>query len=236
MNKRVIILILLIIIAVILGVILNKQKNIEDNTPIPEAIPIDNPAPVDNTPKEEDKTVEVTEEMTEKIVEESYLNVLLQIQVFDSLYANYEPLLEAAMRIASMQGLIEVQTEGIYLEYVPRTTIHNIICELSGINIEDPIKIDDFYYLYDEEGDYYYIVPIGVSWIYLDEVKSITYTKSQDQYLIKCSAKQGGDMDDDIITTYPDVEVRLKYKPNNKYVKYQLISISVGKSNMIIPE
>ena len=137
------------------------------------------------------------------------------------------------MRIGGQAGLLETQTDGVYVEYVSRNVIHDIIYELSGVRVEEPIKIDDFYYLYDEEGDYYYVVPIGVYWVYLDKISSVQYSSKNDQYIINCSGKLGGE-ESGIITTYPDMELRLKYKPNNKYVKYQLISIEPGISNVEI--
>ncbi len=228
MDKRIIIVILLIIIAIISAVILGKMGEGNEGeipTPVPSGTPSET---------EEEKTVEVTEEMIEKIKEESYLAILLQIQSFDSLYINYEPLLEAAMRIASEQGLVETVSDGVYLEYVPKTVIHDIIYEMAGVRVEEPIKIDDFYYLYDEEGDYYYVVPIGVNWMQLSEIKSISYSKN-DIYIIKCSAKLGTE-ESGIVSSYPDVEVRLKYKPTNKYVKYQLVSIQVGTPDIEISE
>lgn len=230
MDKRIIILILLIIIAIISTIIFNKLKENPEDVAIPLPVPM---GETTSTTTKEEKTVEVTEDMTAKIKEESYLEILLQIQSFDSLYLNYEPLLEAAMRIASVQGLIETQTDGVYLEYVPRNVVHDIIFELSGTTVTAPIVIDDFYYVYSEEGDYYYIVPIGVSWMELMDINSISYSKNQDQYVIKCAGKIGSE-DSGIVTSYPEMEVRLKYKPNNKYVKYQLISIQAGKSNMVL--
>jgi len=230
MDKRIIIIILLIIIAIISCAIFGKLGKEDEQNNIPNPVPINN----NTTEKEEEKTVEVTDEMIQKIKDESYLSILLQIQTFDSLYINYEPLLEAAMRIASEQGLVETVSEGIYLEYVPKTVIHDIIYELAGIRIEEPIRIDDFYYLYDEEGDYYYVVPIGVNWMQLSEIKSISYSKN-DIYIIKCSAKLGTE-ETGIVSSYPDIEVRLKYKPTNKYVKYQLVSISSGNPDIEISE
>ena len=230
MDKRIIILILLIIIAIISTIIFNKLKENPEDVAIPLPVPM---GETTSTTTKEEKTVEVTEDMTAKIKEESYLEILLQIQSFDSLYLNYEPLLEAAMRIASVQGLIETQTDGVYLEYVPRNVVHDIIFELSGTTVTAPIVIDDFYYVYSEEGDYYYIVPIGVSWMELMDINSISYSKNQDQYVIKCAGNIGSE-DSGIVTSYPEMEVRLKYKPNNKYVKYQLISIQAGKSNMVL--
>ena len=223
MDKRIIILILLIVIAIIVAVIMNNLHDDGSSIKVPDA-----PEQIaTNTPPKDEKIVEVTDDMIDKIKEESYLNILLQIQSYDPLYVNYEPLLEAAMRIASEQGLLETNTDGVYLEYVPKSVIHDIIFELVGIKIEKPIVIDDFYYLYDEEGDYYYIVPIGVTWMQLTDIKSMTYSNT-DQYIVKCSAKLGSE-ELGYASIYPNVEVKLKYKPSNKYVKYQLLSIQVGK-------
>lgn len=230
MDKRIIILILLIVIAIIVAVIMNNLHDDGSSIKVPDV-----PSQIaTDTPPKDEKTVEVTDEMIEKIREDSYLNILLQIQSYDPLYVNYEPLLEAAMRIASEQGLLETNTEGVYLEYVPKNVIHDIIFELVGIKIEKPIVIDDFYYLYDEEGDYYYVVPIGVTWMQLTDIKSMTYSNT-DQYIVKCSAKMGSE-EMGYTSIYPNVEVKLKYKPNNKYVKYQLLSIQVGKSEDEIME
>ena len=235
MDKRIIIVFLLIVLAIITAIVFNRFKEEED---IPTTIKTteDVTLPTETTiKKEEDKLVDVSIDKIEKIKEEAYLDVLLQIQSFDALYANYEPLLEAAMRIASMQGLMQTNTDGVYLEYVPRDVVHDIIFELSGVRVEEPIVIDDFYYLYDQEGDYYYIVPIGVNWMQLIEINKMQYSKQDDQYIIDCSAREGSE-ESGVITTYPNVELKIKYKPNNKYVKYQLISISTGKSDITFSE
>ena len=234
MDKRIIIVFLLIVLAIISAIVFNRFKE-EEDIPISVRTPQDVVIleTTDNTKKEEDKLVEVTDDKVEKIKEEAYLGILLQIQAFDSLYTNYEPLLEAAMRIASEQGLLQVNSDGIYLEYVPRDVVHDIIFELSGVRVDEPIIIDDFYYLYDAEGDYYYVVPVGVYWMQLQDINTIMYSKQDDQYIINCSAKLGSE-ESGMITSYPDIELRLKYKPNNKYVKYQLISIQAGKSNMVL--
>ena len=230
MDKRIIIAFLIIVILIISAVIYNKAKEekVEPNSQLPVAT---------GTSKQEEaeKLVVLTDDKIQKIREEAYLDILLQIQSFDSFYINYEPLLEAAMRIAGQAGLLETNTEGVYVEYVPRNVIHDIIYELSGVRVEEPIQIDDFYYLYDEEGDYYYIVPIGVSWVYLDKITSVQYSSKNDQYIIDCSGRQGSE-ETGIITTYPNMELRLKYKPNNKYIKYQLISCEPGVSDIEISD
>ena len=147
MNKKLLI-ILILIVLIAIAVVLNQKKASAPVTE-PEASTIPGVKPVAT-----DNLVEVTKDMQDKIIEESYLNILVQIQAFDMLNVNYEPLLEAAMRLAANLGLLETQTEGIYLEYVPKDVIHEIIYELSGVRIKDPIVIDDFYYLYDAEKDY----------------------------------------------------------------------------------
>lgn len=225
MNKKFLILIGIILIIIIFGFfILKNNENTENN------LPSSNP---NNATQE--KTVQVTDlEQINKIKDESFLNILLQIKTFDSLNISYEPLLEAAMRIAGELNLYQTSTNGAYIEYVPRNTVHELIYELSGIRIDEPIIIEDFYYLYNQENDYYYIVPIGSDWLELKELTSIHYASTSDQYIIKCSAENLSDYA--IKTTYPDVDLHLKYKASNNYIKYQLISIHAGKSNVEILE
>jgi hypothetical protein len=83
------------------------------------------------------------------------------------------------MRIAEKQGLYQTPEDGTYIEYVPKSTIHDIIFELTGIKIQEPIIIEDFFYAYKEDGDYYYVVPLGANWMELNEISKITYTKSK---------------------------------------------------------
>lgn len=221
MNKRILLIISIIILVAVFGFFILNNNEVSVNPNLPS---------VPNTQNNE-KTVEVTDtEKIEKIKEDSYLNILLQIKAFDSLNVNHELLLEAAMRIAGKLDLYQVPTSGAYIEYVPRNIIHELIYELSGIRINEPIIIEDFYYLYDTEGDYYYIVPIGSDWLELKDISSIHYTSSSDQYIINCSAENITDYA--LKTIYPNVDVRLKYKASNNYVKYQLISINAGKSSV----
>lgn len=222
MNKKVLIF-LAIIVIIISAILFFNNNNSTNNLPS---------TPIINT---NEKTVEIDdEEKIEKIKNDSYLNILLQIKTFDSLNVSYEPLLEAAMRIAGELNLYEVPTNGAYVEYVPRSIIHEIIYELSGIRIDKPIVIEDFYYLYDAAGDYYYIVPIGSDWLELTELTAMHYSSTTDQYIINCSAENLTDYA--IKTIYPNVELRLKYKASNKYIKYQLININVGTSDVQILE
>lgn len=222
MNKKVLIF-LTILVIIIFAILFFNSDNSTSNLPS---------TPIINT---NEKTVEIDdEEKINKIKKDSYLNILLQVKTFDSLNVSYEPLLEAAMRIAGELNLYQVPTNGAYVEYVPRSVIHEIIYELSGIRLDKPIIIEDFYYLYDTTGDYYYIVPIGSDWLELKELTSIHYSSTTDQYIINCSAENLTDYA--IKTIYPNVELRLKYKASNKYIKYQLININVGTSDVEILE
>ena len=144
MNKRILLIISVIIIIAVFGFIFSKNNESPVNPNLPS---------VPNTQNNE-KTVEVTDtEKIEKIKEDSYLNILLQIKSFDSLNINHELLLEAAMRIAKDLELYQVSTSGTYIEYVPKNIVHELIYELSGIIITEPIIIEDFYYIYDKDGD-----------------------------------------------------------------------------------
>ena len=214
MNKKVLIILIAVIITIAFVLINNNNSTSNDTSN-----------------SKEDKIVEVTGvEQINKIKEESYLNTLLQIKTFDSLNVSYESLLEVAMRLAGTFNLYQVSEDDLYITYVPRSTIHELIYELSGVRIDNPIVIDDFYYLYDENEDYYYIIPSGSEWLDLTDITSIHYSASNDQYIIKCSAESISDYG--IKTIHPEVEIRLKYKASSSYIKYQLVSIDVGPSTL----
>ena len=222
MNKKIV-----VILIVLVALIIIAFQFFSNSEPTETILP-SNPNITD-----EKNVVEVTDsKRIEMIKNDSYLDILLQIKTFDELNISYEPLLEAAMRIARELDLYQTPENGVYIEFVPRDTIHTLIYELSGIRVENPIIIEDFYYLYDSENDYYYIVPSGADWLKLGDINSIHYTP--DQYIISCSAENVTDYV--IKTTYPNVDIRLKYKPANTYIKYQLISINVGKSTTEVLE
>lgn len=217
MNKKVLILLvtLIIIISFVL-IFTNKDSNTSGNPSL--------------TSKEE-KTVEVTDiEQINKIKEDSHLSTLLQVKTFDSLNVSRESLLEVAMRLAGIFNLYQVSEDDMYTTYVPKATIHDLIYELSGVRIDEPIIIEDFYYLYDEKEDYYYIIPSGSEWLDLTNISSIHYSASSDQYIIKCSAESISDYG--VKTIYPEIEIRLKYKASSSYIKYQLVSIHAGNSKV----
>lgn len=159
---------------------------------------------------------------TSKLSNESYLDILVNIKKFSKEKIDNEKILEAAMRIARELELVKFAESPVYVEYVPRETVHKIIEELTGVKLESPIEPEDFYYMYDKENDYYYIVPIGTDWIHIGSLKNAT--KKGNTYEINCTAEET-DYNGTVLATYENVKISLKKKPNQKYVKYQLISI-----------
>ncbi len=164
-----------------------------------------------------------------KLSNEAYLDILVNMKSFDNENINYEKLLEASMRIARELELVKSDESPIYLEYVPKNTIHQIIEELSGIKLATPIEIEDFYYMYDGDKEYYYIVPIGTDWIHCSTLKNAN--KKGNIYTINCVA-EASDYSGEILATYENVNVVLRKKEDAKYVKYQLVSIESSKPIM----
>ena len=161
MNKKIFI-VIAIIILLVLFFILFPHKEEPTNPTLPSTPVI----------TDEEKIVEVTDsDKIKKIKTDSYLNILLQIKTFDKLNISYEPLLEAAMRIARELDLYQTPDNGTYIEYVPRSVVHDLIYELTDIRINQPIVVEDYsFYNYDANGDYYYIVPQGTNWLDLKEI------------------------------------------------------------------
>lgn len=170
------------------------------------------------------KTTEILSERdTSKLANEAYLDILIAMEDYDS--NNYEEykLLEVAMRVARELDLVKSQTDSVYLEYVPRDTVHFIIEELTGIKLNDPIVKDDFYYLYDEANDYYYIVPVGTDWIHYG--KLLRSSKKGNIYNLNCTGIQS-DYNDGNTIVYENMNIILQKKDNYKYIKYMLKSIT----------
>lgn len=154
--------------------------------------------------------------------ENANIDILVNMGNYSKNDYNEAALLEAGMRIAQNEGLVKEANDEMYLEYVLVNDLHEIIYELTGIKITKPIEIEDFYYKYDSSKEYYYIVPIGTDWVWVDNFKSI-YLEGTDKYIINCSASASSM---EYSHKIENIELKLKYMPNNKYVKYQLISIN----------
>lgn len=158
------------------------------------------------------------------IAADSFLDILIETKKYDSSKINYENMLKASMRIARELNLLkEMSSDTNFYEYVSADTIHSMIEELTGQKVPAPIDIEDFYYLYNKEDNYYYIVPVGTDWIHINEIKEVKNINDGKYYTITCSTA----ISDDGIASYDygDVTVTLKYCPENKYIRYQLVSM-----------
>ncbi|MBO5178771.1 MAG: hypothetical protein J6B87_00265 [Clostridia bacterium] len=166
-----------------------------------------------------------------KIITDSFLDILIETKNYNSKEINYEDMLETTMRISRELDLFkEMSTDTNFYEYVPENTIHSMITELTGKSVDSPIKVEDFYYLYNEEGKYYYVVPVGTDWIHIEEIKEIRKIKNGDYYTITCSTS----FSEDGLTSYDsgNVKVTLKHCPDNKYIRYQLVSMEHTKGTL----
>ena len=97
-------------------------------------------------------------------------------------------------------------------------------------HLEQRTKIEDFYYLYNEENKYYYVVPVGTDWIHIENVKEVKKTENGKYYTITCSTS----FSEDGLSFYDsgDVKVTLKHCPENKYIRYQLVKMEHTKGTL----
>ena len=184
-------------------------------------------------PNIEKMPYEIVEDKNEisKIATDSFLDILIEIKNYNAKEINYEDMLEATMRISREFNLFEeISTDTIFYEYVPENTIHSMITELTGKKINSPIKAEDFYYLYNEEEKYYYVVPVGTDWIHIEDIKEVKKIENGAYYTITCTTS----FSEDGLTFYDsgDVKVTLKHCPENKYIRYQLVSMEHTKGTL----
>lgn len=150
--------------------------------------------------------------------DESNLDILINLGNFSESQYSDEKLLEVSMQLAEKLGLLnEYSDENNYIQYVTKDELHSIILELTGFTIEAPIEIEDFYYLYDSENEYYYYRPSTPSYFSIEEIKSIK--KNGYNYDVLCSISKKEDLD---VTTVENVQLSLTYEPSNLLVKYKV--------------
>ena len=154
-----------------------------------------------------------------QIVQDSNLEILLTLGNFER--ANYEisKLLETSMKISEKIGCMNENVENGYIQYVNADELHEIITQLTGIQMEAPIQIEDFYYVYDSENEYYYCVPIIISSYSIDSINHIYENNGTFTIESSISKKQDGE-----IVDAKTVTTTLKYVEENTYAKYQIIS------------
>lgn len=159
-----------------------------------------------------------------QIISDSNLEILLNLGDFNQNEYSDEKILQVAMLLASEKGYMNESTSTNYFEYVPQSDIHSIINELTGIIVEAPIQIEDFYYQYDSENEFYYLLP---SMPPLYTISQINHVHLDDNiYIIESVSTKKEDgkiISEDIITT------KLKLVENNSYINYQIIEQTISK-------
>lgn len=159
-----------------------------------------------------------------KIVTESNLDILLNLENFNETDHSYEKLLQVAMLLASEKGYMNESNTAHYLEYVTKADVHEIIYELTGVNIEAPIQIEDFYYQYDSENEYYYLLPTTPV---LHEISTINHVYCNDNiYTIESTSAKSQDGE---IVSKNSITTKLKLIETNSYIKYQVIEQKVNQ-------
>lgn len=162
------------------------------------------------------------EALINEIKENSHLDLLVNIKDYSKEKYNESELLDISMQIAEKIGLLNENTENnTYVQYVTKDDLHQIIFELTGITIEAPIEIEDFYYLYDSENEYYYYRPASPSYYSIDSIKQVK--KNGSVYNITCSVSKNIDLEK---TTIENVNVEITHVPENKFIQYKLETIS----------
>ena len=149
---------------------------------------------------------------------ESNLDILVNLGNYSTSEYSDEKLLDVSMQLANKLGLLnEYSDESNYIQYVTKDELHSIIFELTGITIEAPIEIEDFYYLYDSENDYYYYRPATPTYFSINKIDLLE--KNGSNYTITCSISKKEDLE---TTTIENVQISLTKMSNNSLVKYKV--------------
>ena len=173
-----------------------------------------------------DISKEVTSQTEIDIIrEDANLDILVNLGNFTKENYSEGKLLDISMQCSRKIGLIkEINERFFYIEYVNKEDIHKLINELTGILVDEPIEIEDFYYLYNEEEDYYYYVGSSPTNYNISEIKNVL--RNENNYTIKCSIEKNEDGE---ITKKDDVVIKIKYVPENSIIKYQVEEIMINE-------
>lgn len=159
-----------------------------------------------------------------KVISETNLETIINLGNFEKNNYSDKDLLAVAMKFAEKNGYMNETSEGIYVEYVSKSDLHEIISDLTGIVIDAPIQIEDFYYIYDSENEYYYNVGIEVPEYEISNVNHLY--KNDDFYTIECTATK---TEDGEIIAQNTVVTKLKKNIDSLYTNYQVINQEISK-------
>ena len=149
------------------------------------------------------------------------LDIIVNLKNYTSEEYNEKNLLDVAMQLASKKGMLsEYSDDTTYIEYVPKDDLHAIIQDFTGITVEAPIELEDAYYLYDSENEYYYCWPSTN--YYYTVANIISVTQNRDTYAFVCTLEKNIDSE---IETIENVTIKVIEMPENATIKYQVKEI-----------
>ncbi len=157
-----------------------------------------------------------------KIVSETNLESIIDLGNFEKNSYSEKDLLAVAMKFAEKNGYMNENSDGVYVEYVNKSDLHEIISELTGVAIDAPIQIEDFYYIYDSENEYYYNAGMEIPEYEISKVEHVY--KDDDAYTIECSVIK---MEDGEIIADNKIVTELKKNVDSSYANYQVIKQEV---------
>lgn len=165
------------------------------------------------------------EDEISKIRDESYLDIIVNLGDYTSTSYDDEKLLDVAMQLAEKLGLLsESDEDDNYVQYVNENDLHSIIYELTGNVVEAPIEIEDYYYLYDSEHEYYFYRPASPAYFQIREISSMKENGST--FNISCSIAKKEDYEEIDLN---NVKIKLTYMPENALIKYKVDKIEIHK-------
>ena len=122
------------------------------------------------------------------------------------------------MQLASKKGILsEFSDDSTYIEYVPKDDLHAIIQDFTGIIIEAPIELEDAYYLYDSENEYYYCWPSTNYYYTVGNILSVT--QNGNTYEFVCTLEKNIDSE---IQTIENAIIKITDMPENAIIKYRV--------------
>lgn len=155
------------------------------------------------------------------IKEEANLDTIINLDNFSKENYSEEKLLDVAMQYAAKLNLLnEASVDDTYLQYIAKDELHNLIFELTGLRVVAPIEIEDFYYLYDSENEYYYWIGFSPAYYKISKINSIK--RNGHTYTVNCSAEKSEDGEK---ISKDNITVRLELKKENQLIKYQVLEI-----------
>ncbi len=158
----------------------------------------------------------------EVIKQDSNLDILVNLGEFSKENYSESNLLDVSMQYAMKLNLMnDTTTDGRYIQYVSKEDLHSIIFELTGITVEAPITIEDFYYLYDSENEYYYYIGSSPSYFFVSNINSVK--KLHDKYFIECEVQKNED--GEIVET-KKLNIILIHNKDASLINYQIEKIS----------